>query len=469
MRSSLVLVAATVLAAAVGSRGDAAPAALATVDSLAGLARAERADLLSPGHFAAGERERDLARQGISEPAPSRNLARRLSQAEAAYRRALASLPQAREILAGSLAARDSAVAADAPRHAAALFARGDHLFREAGLAVEEGKAGEAAIKSADAERRFREAELTALKEVVSGEARRLLAQAAKEEAALWAPRTLARSSDLLAEAVRGLEENRSRRSEPLALAREAEAEAKRGLRIAALARRAAADPGTLETAMLEAEAQLKSIGEPLGVRPDYTAGLAEGTAHIVAAIEAMKAERDSLAGEIASLAAEIEKGSARERGLTAEITTGREREERLRRVRGHFGADTAVIHRHGGRLILRLKGIAFPPAKSDLLPESFGVLSKVMDAIRELPGAALTIEGHTDSQGDEAKNLALSEARAQAVLTYLETNMDLSDRLVRAVGHGEASPIASNDNDEGRAQNRRIDLLFDAANLIGE
>jgi OOP family OmpA-OmpF porin len=124
---------------------------------------------------------------------------------------------------------------------------------------------------------------------------------------------------------------------------------------------------------------------------------------------------------------------------------------------------------RESGGLILRLKGVRFAEGQDSILPESYPLLGKVMRAARELPGAALTIEGHTDARGDEKKNLSLSTARAEAVHTYLQTNMDLSDRLVTTIGRGEAAPIATNDTEAGRAQNRRIDLIFDARTLLGE
>ncbi len=457
------------------SASDAQIPALAVVDSLAQAARSERADLLSPGHYTTGEALHAAVRRELAEERAGKDVERRaraegrIRRAEAEYRLALATAARARTTLGSSLAARDSAVAAGAPRAAAEVFARGDRLFSEAALAVEAGKAREAVIKAADAERRFREAELIAVKETVLGEAERLMARGEAEAAGLSAPRTFGKARDLLLQARRRLEEDRTRRDESLALAGQAEAEARRALAIAARARAAKEDPSVVEAVILDGEAQLREVAESLGIQPDFAAGSEENTRRMVEAVKAMKAERDSVSAEIASLANEVEATRSRERGLAAELEGSRDRQARLRRVRELFTPAEATILRQGGHLILRLKGITFPAKASDLLPENFPLLAKVIQAIRELPGAALTIEGHTDSQGDAVKNLALSEARAQAVRAYLEANLDLSDRLVSAVGHGEDSPIASNDTEEGRAQNRRIDLVFDAPALIGE
>jgi len=91
-----------------------------------------------------------------------------------------------------------------------------------------------------------------------------------------------------------------------------------------------------------------------------------------------------------------------------------------------------------------------------------------VQRALREFPDQSVTITGHTDSRGDEDYNQELSQRRAEAVRDYLLANMSLSAALVTAKGYGESQPIASNDTDEGRAKNRRIDVRVDLAGWEG-
>ena len=85
---------------------------------------------------------------------------------------------------------------------------------------------------------------------------------------------------------------------------------------------------------------------------------------------------------------------------------------------------------------------------------------------IREFPEARVVVEGHTDSQGNEARNQDLSRRRAIAVREYLLSNIAMSADRITAVGYGESSPIAPNDSEAGRARNRRIEitLTFDEA-----
>jgi len=111
----------------------------------------------------------------------------------------------------------------------------------------------------------------------------------------------------------------------------------------------------------------------------------------------------------------------------------------------------------------VRVYGLSFPVGSSEIRPENFGLLTKLQQVIREYPDAPVTISGHTDSRGNDASNQRLSEERAQAVQEYLMANMSsLSPNQVEAVGYGESRPLASNETEEGRAQNRRIDVTID-------
>ena len=88
-------------------------------------------------------------------------------------------------------------------------------------------------------------------------------------------------------------------------------------------------------------------------------------------------------------------------------------------------------------------------------------LLTKVMRALREFPNHKYLIAGHTDSQGNDAYNLNLSENRALAVKSYLEANMGLPADQFESIGYGESRPIASNDSPDGRRLNRRIEIVI--------
>ena len=111
--------------------------------------------------------------------------------------------------------------------------------------------------------------------------------------------------------------------------------------------------------------------------------------------------------------------------------------------------------------LTIRLIGLSFQSGKAIIQPEYFTLLSKVQRAIRIFPEFQVVVEGHTDAVGDDRYNKKLSVNRANAVQAYITASMGLPDSKVTAVGYGETKPIASNDSNIGRQQNRRIDIIL--------
>jgi OOP family OmpA-OmpF porin len=102
---------------------------------------------------------------------------------------------------------------------------------------------------------------------------------------------------------------------------------------------------------------------------------------------------------------------------------------------------------------------IRFQTSRADIDPDSAGLLDRLIETALRCPTTNFEIAGHTDGDGDEASNQTLSEKRAQAVADYMVKAGLPADRFT-AVGHGSAQPIAANDTDEGKAQNRRIEFL---------
>ena len=104
------------------------------------------------------------------------------------------------------------------------------------------------------------------------------------------------------------------------------------------------------------------------------------------------------------------------------------------------------------------LQGVAFAWNSSDLTPESRRLLDGVATRLNSHPGVYFEVAGHTDSTGSAEANRILSTRRAEAVRDYLLTKGVSADRLV-AVGYGEQRPIANNNDQTGRAINRRVSL----------
>lgn len=105
---------------------------------------------------------------------------------------------------------------------------------------------------------------------------------------------------------------------------------------------------------------------------------------------------------------------------------------------------------------VLEGQQIVFAPSSIEIEADSQGVLDAIAEVLRDCPDTAFEIEGHTDSQGSEDMNLALSQNRAEAVLNGLLARRILISALT-AKGYGETRPVADNGTEEGRAANRRI------------
>jgi len=105
--------------------------------------------------------------------------------------------------------------------------------------------------------------------------------------------------------------------------------------------------------------------------------------------------------------------------------------------------------------------GITFDFDKADIKPESKPQLDQIGKLMSDHADLKLAITGHTDNQGAADYNQKLSQRRAEAIVTALVGNYAVASGRLSAQGMGAASPVASNDTDEGRAKNRRVELVM--------
>ena len=113
------------------------------------------------------------------------------------------------------------------------------------------------------------------------------------------------------------------------------------------------------------------------------------------------------------------------------------------------------------GTVIIMSGALLFPSGKAELSDSAEQHLDRVAEALKKQPeNRRFRVEGYTDSSGSERQNMTLSTNRARAVADYLEDEGIDDDRL-ESKGYGEKNPIADNDNDEGRASNRRIEIVI--------
>jgi OmpA-OmpF porin, OOP family len=107
----------------------------------------------------------------------------------------------------------------------------------------------------------------------------------------------------------------------------------------------------------------------------------------------------------------------------------------------------------------IRLKNIYFEFDKNELMPRSYVELNKLLGILRAQPKLRIEVVGHTDHMGEDAYNLDLSKRRAGAVVKFLKDNGIAASRL-KFRGEGEKTPVATNETDEGRQLNRRVEFV---------
>ena len=129
--------------------------------------------------------------------------------------------------------------------------------------------------------------------------------------------------------------------------------------------------------------------------------------------------------------------------------------------LRAELEGTGVSVARMGDNITLNMPGnITFATDSADLSPAFFDVLNSVGKVLGEYEQTVVEVAGHTDSTGTEAYNQSLSERRAASVVTYLQAQGVIPQRLI-TVGMGELRPVADNGTVEGRQLNRRVEITM--------
>jgi OmpA-OmpF porin, OOP family len=446
----------------------------------AALAKAQKdqVDILSPTHFAQaklaiGEAEKDYDRARKLD-----KIRERLTAGEASLSQAVKSAQSARTVLATPLKARDDAAVAQADKFARDAWLKAIDRFADAAAKVEKGDSGGAQKRGAEAEVLLRDVELQAIKGGILGDAQALIAKADAAKVIDLAPRSLNAAKKFVQQAELEITRSRYDTDVPKTLAAQASYEARHALFLAEVIGPLQArdkDEHALEEMLLSWEEPLKRMAAELGTNPRFDAGYLRPTQELLERIQQLQrdnrqqklglSDRDS---QIAVLTAEVKRLEEKLGGVSDERVALQRRLDTQSRLRANiaqvetaFTPNEARVFRQGDDLVISLTGITFQVGKSAIEPTSFALVTKVQEAIKLFPKASLIVEGHTDGDGSDSANLILSQDRADAVKQYLVSNMGLDAEKISSIGYGESRPVASNQNAEGKARNRRIDLVM--------
>jgi outer membrane protein OmpA-like peptidoglycan-associated protein len=227
----------------------------------------------------------------------------------------------------------------------------------------------------------------------------------------------------------------------------------------------APADLQTAREALGRAESSFTDNGDDQVTRAlSYVAlrkaELAEVKGNVVAATNAKEqAQKDLLntaTGTAESKSKQLEKTTDQ---LNTERTARIEAEKRMKDAMARLAAIATMKEDNRGTVITIPGGVLFESGKSVLFPTAQEKLNQVADALLQNRDSTMVVEGHTDSQGNDDANMKLSQDRANSVREYLVSRGVATDRIT-SVGKGETTPIADNKSPEGRANNRRVEIV---------
>lgn len=442
------------------------------LDNDIALARKNQINVLAPTWFERAESSLEAAKKGLEKGDQLSEIFDNIAIGRAQLRRAGEIAEVSRTTLPNAIKARSMA------RNAGATslgedYADAEERFIALTRAIEDNNLNYAQRSQARVVERFRVLELRAIKFRTIGEVRRLIKSAKKQDLHKIAPQSFALAQKKLAEADQFITENPYQKEKMHQLAAEALFMAQR-LHVVA---RQSAKVETMEPEQvtLWAEGILHQTSEKLGAQDMRNQPFQKQLENILATVAAQQADHNFVVENTKKQQAEIEMlqrqiaslegQSLKERQEKERLLAEKQFNQKLSSIQDYFKPQEAEVYKKQNQVIIRLKAMQFPVGQSVIMPENYGLLSKVQRAIRTFGEPDVIIGGHTDSTGSEDLNEHLSQKRADAVRQYFVANRTLPYEKIIAVGYGSMRPLASNASESGRAMNRRIDVIISPEN----
>ncbi|HEX6747226.1 MAG TPA: OmpA family protein [Longimicrobium sp.] len=149
--------------------------------------------------------------------------------------------------------------------------------------------------------------------------------------------------------------------------------------------------------------------------------------------------------------------------GGAAGAVIGHQMDRQAQDLEGDLGNNASVERVGEGIAVTFASGILYPFDSDQILPAGRENLRQLAQSLQRYPGTEVLIVGHTDSQGTDAYNMALSQRRADSARNFL-VSMGIPGQRIRTAGRGESEPVASNESEAGRQQNRRVEIAIFAS-----
>ena len=461
-------------------------------------ARQEQLDVLSPGWFAKTEESFAKAKNGAEKGTKLTDILANVEDAHRYLGKAEETAKIARTMLPQVIESRRMAQLAGAAKQEKE-YAQVEGQFSKLTEAIEDNNINYTKNNAQKVDEAYRNLELLVIKNEAIGKVREVVGQAEKDGAKKYAPQSFELAQSRLGETDEFITKNRY-------AVEEMQKRAKEDLFLANRARVLTEQSKKLETMKPEEislwmEGFLSDITTQLSAPDTRDRNVKDQVGNILESIGTLQDDNKRVSGQLASTQKEfaelktshdaqaetlrktltafesetIEARKAKDRILAEQKATAltledeRQFNQKYIEIQNYFSADEGEVYKQGNQLIIRLKGMQFPVGQATITPENFQLLTKVQRAIGKFEKSSLVIGGHTDSTGSRETNTILSQQRADAVRDYLVANKTLPDGKIVALGYGSEKPVASNATKEGRAANRRIDVIVTPAPRTGQ
>ncbi len=419
-------------------------------------------DVLSPTHFSKAQDKFQDAKKASSKGKPNNEILEDLGYARIQLEAATAVASKAEAAFPEVTKARLDAIAAGAPTLRREDFKDADSSLKDVTKDFEKGDYKVSVERRGKLHKRYLDVELAAIKASYLDETRGLIKAAKKMKAEKYSKSTLASAEAKLNAAERTIETDRHNTGAIVRSTDDAKAEAKRLIEITRIAT-GTRDQSPEEIALaimakkneaLRNEARAMSAQEQLaaaeGTIQSKNTEIQSKNTEMSTAAQAAAAQRAALQGDMSKL-----------EGDKAKLESESRFNEAFKTAQQRFSSEESVVYRQGDDLVIRLKQMQFPSGRAELPNDSLDLLGKIKDVVETMKAENIRVEGHTDAIGAKDANLKLSEKRAEAVAKYFVTTSGLDSNNVEAKGFGDSRPLVSNKTKDGRAQNRRVDVVI--------
>jgi len=352
-----------------------------------------------------------------------------------------------RELLRDVLEARDRAYHAGS----ASIFPDStedlDTDLRKLASLVERGRLEDAKQRRQRLIAGYEQLELAALQEGTVEAAQAAIEDARKKGADKIAPKTFKLAEEEMQLARSVLEADRSKTDKANAHAMRAKWLAERSTAIRELVKDFERRDYSREDLVLWYQKQLSDISEPLGEELPFNEANRNVVLGMQQSIKELMRQRDDTAAQRSQ--------------YEQELSLSAEQRAAIDKVQSLFTPAEANVYQQRRNVLISAHGFRFRPGSSEIGTDNFALMNRIIQAVKTFPESHIEISGHTDSTGSAAVNRNLSRARAENVARFLVEVGDIPASRIIATGYGEERPVASNETPQGRAANRRVEVLI--------